>query len=155
MDIFSFGTYGGILLGGETYGQLTNFNFDCVAVGIHKIGNNTKNRNWQVAQGSIISNTGEKVEHLHPIIIEGEGHISLSNVESFSGGNSALTTVPENQSNDFMLVRGDKKLTISVFGSRMRNYISENPITNENCKAIIQVVASIDKNENPFNQLPK
>jgi len=155
MDIFSFGTYGGILLGGETYGQLTNFNFDCVAVGIHKIGNNTKNRNWQVAQGSIISNTGEKVENLHPIIIEGEGHISLSNVESFSGGNSALTTVPENQSNDFMLIKGDKKLTISVFGSRMRNYISENPITNENSKAIIQVVACIDKNENPFNQSPK
>jgi hypothetical protein len=36
MDLFTFGAYGGILLGNESYGQLTNFNFDCVAVGIHK-----------------------------------------------------------------------------------------------------------------------
>ncbi|MDX9883468.1 MAG: hypothetical protein RBS73_15510 [Prolixibacteraceae bacterium] len=151
MDLFTFGTYGGILLGGDTYGQLTNFNFDCVAVGIHKKGNNKQNRNWQVAQGSIIANTGEKVENIHPIIIEGQGHISLSNVEAFSGPNGALTTVPENQSCDFMLVKGDQKLTISVFGSRMRNYISDNPITNQNRNAIIQVAASIDKNENPFN----
>jgi hypothetical protein len=30
MDVFTFGTYGGIYLGPATYGQLTNFNFDCV-----------------------------------------------------------------------------------------------------------------------------
>ena len=155
MDLFTFGTYGGILLGGETYGQLTNFNFDCVAVGIHKMGNNTKNRNWQVAQGSIIANTGEKVENVHPIIVEGEGHLSLSNVEAFSGGNGALTTVPENQSWDFMLVKGNQKLTISIFGSRMRDYVSDHPINNKNNNAIIQVVASIDKYENPFNLLIK
>ena len=107
MDLFTFGSYGGILLDGESYGQLTNFNFDCVAVGILKKGNNTKNRNWQIAQGSIIANCGEKVENVHPIIIEGQGHTALSNVEAFSGGNGALTTVPENQSWDFLLVRGD------------------------------------------------
>ena len=28
IDLFTFGTYGGILLDGESYGQLTNFNFD-------------------------------------------------------------------------------------------------------------------------------
>lgn len=155
IDLFAFGTYGGILLGGETYGQLTNFNFDCVAVGIHKIGNNAKNWNWQVAQGSIIANTGEKVENVHPIIVEGEGHLSLSNVEAFSGGNGALTTVPENKSWDFMLVRGNQKLTISVFGSRMRDYVADHPITNQNSNAIIQVAASIDKFENPYNQLIK
>lgn len=73
IDLFTFGTYGGILLGGESYGRLTNFNFDCVAVGIHKKGNNTKNRNWQIAQGSIIANTSENQENIHPIIIEGQG----------------------------------------------------------------------------------
>ena len=153
IDLFTFGTYGGILLDGESYGQLTNFNFDCVAVGILKRGNNTKNRNWQIAQGSIIANTGEKVENIHPIIIEGQGHTSLSNVEAFSGGNGALTTVPENQSWDFLLVRGDKKLTVSIFGSRMRNYLSEKPITIENKLAVIQAVACIDKDEKLYNQI--
>jgi hypothetical protein len=151
IDLFTFGTYGGILLDGESYGQLTNFNFDCVAVGILKRGNNTKNRNWMIAQGSIIANTGENVENIHPIIVEGQGHTSFTNVEVFSGGNGALTTVPENQSWDFMLVRGNEKLTVSIFGSRMRNYVSDNPITILNNKAIIQAVACIDKHENPFN----
>ena len=152
IDLFTFGTYGGILLGGDSYGQLTNFNFDCVAVGILKQGNNTKNRNWQISQGSIIANTGEKVEDIHPIIIEGQGHTSLSNVEAFSGGNGALTTVPENQSWDFLLVRGEEKLTVSIFGSRMRNYVSDSPITIKNNKAVIQAVACIDKDENLYNQ---
>ncbi len=153
MDLFTFGTYGGILLDSESYGQLTNFNFDCVAVGIYKKGSNTKNRNWQIAQGSIIANCGEKVENIHPIIIEGEGHTALSNVEAFSGGNGALTTVPENQSWDYLYVRGDKKLTVSVVGSRMRNYLSDKPITIENKLAVIQVVACIDKEEKLYNQI--
>ncbi len=152
IDLFTFGTYGGILLGGDSYGQLTNFNFDCVAVGILKRGNNTKNRNWQIAQGSIIANTGEKVENIHPIIIEGEGHTSLSNVEAFSGGNGALTTVPENQSWDFLLVRGDKKLTVSVWGSRMRNYVSDSPVTVENKQAVIYMSGCFDKEENLYNK---
>lgn len=152
IDLFTFGTYGGILLDAESYGQLTNFNFDCVAVGILKRGNNTKNRNWQIAQGSIIANTGEKVENIHPIIIEGEGHTSLSNVEAFSGGNGALTTVPENQSWDFLLVRGDKKLTVSVWGSRMRNYKSDSPVTVENNQAVIYMSGCFDKDENLYNK---
>jgi hypothetical protein len=152
IDLFTFGTYGGILLDGESYGQLTNFNFDCVAVGILKRGNNTKNRNWQIAQGSIIANTGEKVENIHPIIIEGQGHTALSNVEAFSGGNGALTTVPENSSWDFLLVRGDKKLTVSIWGSRMRNYLSDSPITVENNKAVIRIDGSFDKDENLYNK---
>lgn len=152
IDLFTFGTYGGILLDSESYGQLTNFNFDCVAVGILKRGNNTKNRNWQIAQGSIIANTGEKVEDIHPIIIEGQGHTSLSNVEAFSGGNGALTTVRENQSWDFLLVRGDKKLTVSVWGSRMRNYVSDSPVTIENNQAIIYMSGCFDKDENLYNK---
>lgn len=152
IDLFTFGTYGGILLDGESYGQLTNFNFDCVAIGILKRGNNTKNRNWQIAQGSIIANTGEKVENIHPIIIEGQGHTSLSNVEAFSGGNRALTTVPENMSWDYLLVRGNEKLTVSVWGSRMRNYVSDSPISMENDQAIVQVIGCFDKDENIYNK---
>lgn len=152
IDLFTFGTYGGILLDGESYGQLTNFNFDCVAVGIQKKGNNTKNRNWQIAQGSIIANCGEKVENIHPIIIEGQGHTALTNVEAFSGGNAALTTVPENQSWDYMLIRGEKKLTVSLLNCRMRNYVSSEPFTLVNKLAVIQAVACIDKNENLYNQ---
>lgn len=153
MDIFTFGTYGGIMLGGETYGQLTNFNFDCVATGIYKKGNQQVNRNWQISQGSIISNSGEKVRDLHPIIIEGEGHTSLNNVEIFSGKNMALTTVPENQSWDYLLLKGDKKLTVTMTGCRMVKYMSDFPITIENKKAVIQASACIDKNLNPFNVL--
>jgi hypothetical protein len=153
IDLFTFGTYGGIFLGEESYGQLTNFNFDCVAVGILKQGSNSKNRNWQITQGSIIANTGEKVENIHPIIIEGQGHTSLTNVEAFSGGNSALTPVKEQMSWDYLLVRGNKKLSVSVFGARMRNYMSDSPVTIKNENAILQFSACIDKNENFYNTI--
>ncbi len=149
IDVFTFGTYGGIFLGSESYGQLTNFNLDCVTIGIHKMGANTKNRNWMIAQGSIIANVGERLEDIHPFVIEGQGHTSITNVEVFSGGNSAITNL--GKSWDFMTVKGDEKLTISVFGSRMRNYESDNPFTVLNKNAIIQVVAAIDKNEEPIN----
>ncbi len=151
IDVFTFGTFGGAFLGASTYGQLTNFNFDCVTVGIQKLGDNTKNRNWQIAQGSIIANTGKAITDIHPFIIEGQGHTSISNVEAFSGGNAALTTLDISQ--DFMLVRGDQKLTISLTGCRMRNYRSGNPITIENTNALIQAMICIDKNEEIY-QLP-
>ena len=118
IDLFTFGVYGGVYLGPATYGQLSNFNLDCVTVGIHKLGAGTFNRNWQIAQGSIIANTGPKLDEIHPIIIEGQGHTALANVEAFSGGNPALTTLGKSQ--DFLLVRGDKKLTVSLTGCRMR-----------------------------------
>ncbi len=153
MDLFTFGAYGGIYLGPATYGQLTNFNLDCVTVGIHKLGDNTFNRNWQIAQGSIIANTGESVEEIHPIIIEGKGHTAMTNVESFSGGNGALTTL--NKSQDYMLVRGSEKLTITMTGARMRNYVADEPITIENPNAVIQVFGCIDKNEEPFEYRTK
>jgi len=149
MDVFTFGAYGGIYLGSETYGQLTNFNLDCVTVGIHKIGGGSKNRNWQIAQGSVIANTGERIEDIHPIIIEGEGHTALINVEAFSGENAALTAIGE--SYDFMLVKGDKLLTISLFGCRMRNYIADSPITIQNPLARIQASACVDNNESFYN----
>ena len=63
-----------------------------MAVGIHKSGDNQFNRNWQIAQGSIIANAAERIEDNHPIIIDGKGHTSLTAVEGFCGPNGALTT---------------------------------------------------------------
>lgn len=146
MDVFTFGTYGGIYLGAETYGQLTNFNLDCVTVGIHKLGGNSFNRNWQIAQGSIIANAGTVVADIHPFIIEGSGHTALTNVEAFSGNNPALTNT--GQSQDFMLVRGSDPLTISMYGCRMKNYVANDPITKVNPNAKIVANACFDKNDN-------
>ena len=150
IDVFTFGTYGGIHLGPASYGQMTNFNFDCVTVGIHKLGDNAFNRNWQIAQGSIIANVEPdgKVENIHPIIIEGLGHTAISNVEAFSGPNPAVTAL--NESHDFLLVRGKEKLTVSLFGCRMRNYAADEPITNQNPQALIQAVACVDRDEAPY-----
>lgn len=149
IDAFTFGTYGGIRLGAASYGQLTNFNFDCVTVGIHKLGDSKFNRNWQIAQGSIIANTGDKIADVHPLIIEGQGHTSLVNVEAFSGPNNALTTLDKSQ--DFLLIRGEHKLTVSLFGCRMRNYVADAPLTIENPAAIVQAIGCIDKDENAFD----
>ncbi|MGV8879761.1 MAG: hypothetical protein ACOH2A_12095 [Sphingobacteriaceae bacterium] len=149
IDVFTFGTYGGILLGEESYGQLTNFNFDCVVTGIYKKGSNNKNRNWQISQGSIIANAGKTVFNIHPIIITGQGHTAITNVEAFSGDNGALTNVAKSQ--DFLLIEGDKKLTVTLTGCRMRDYVADQPITIKNSKAVVQAVACIDKNENLFN----
>jgi hypothetical protein len=148
IDIFTFGNYGGIMLGPATYGQLTNFNFDCVTVGIHKDGDNSKNRNWMVSQGSIIANTGDRLEDVHPFIIEGKGHMSVTNVEAFSGGNPALSNF--GISWDFMTIRGNSKCSVSLFGCRMRNYKSDMPISVLNPLAVIQAEGCIDKNEEPF-----
>jgi hypothetical protein len=150
IDLFTFGVHGGIYLGPATYGQLSNFNLDCVTVGIHKLGDGTFNRNWQIAQGSIIANTGPRLEEIHPLIIEGEGHTSLSNVECFSGGNGALTTLDKSQ--DYLLVRGDRKLTISLSGCRMRNYVAPSPITVLNPNAVIQATGCVDRDEQPFKR---
>lgn len=149
IDLFTFGVYGGIYLGSTTYGQLSNFNLDCVAVGIHKLGDGAFNRNWQIAQGSIIANTGGKLEDIHPLIIEGQGHTALANVEAFSGGNGALTNLGKSQ--DFLLIRGEKRLTVSMVGCRMRNYVAASPLTLLNSNAVVQAVACVDKDEQAFN----
>lgn len=149
MDVFTFGVHGGIYLGEHSYGQLTNFNLDCVTVGIYKSGGGVFNRNWQIAQGSIIANVKGCDTEIHPIVITGEGHTAISNVEAFSGPNGALTA--DGYSDDFLLVSGDKKLTISLYGCRMRNYKSDTPFTIRNPKARIQAVACVDKNEDFYN----
>ena len=53
-----------------------------------------------------------------------------------------------------MLVRGDKKLTVSLTGCRMRNYVAESPITRLNPNALIQAALCVDKNEQPFTTSP-
>ena len=149
MDLFTFGVHGGIYLGSETYGQLTNFNFDCVSIGIHKLGNQWKNRNWQIAQGSIIANVGEKLEDIHPIFIEGIGHTSITNVEAFSGENGALTN--KGASWDYMTVTGEA--TISLANCRMHGYKADTPI-NAHPKAKISANGCIDKNNVFFEMKP-
>lgn len=149
MDLFTFGVYGGIYLGGETYGQLTNFNLDCVKIGLYKKGNNAFNRNWQIAQGSIIANIGSVVEDIHPIVIEGGGHTALTNVECFSGMNPAVSAY--GKSWDYMKVIGNQKATISVYGSRMRNYVADHPFTIENPNASVRATDCVDKDENFFD----
>lgn len=150
MDLFTFGAYGGVYLGPATYGQLTSFNLDCVTVGIHKAGDGTFNRNWQIAQGSIIANTGPRLEDIHPLIVEGQGHTSFHAVEAFSGGNPALSTL--NKSQDFLLVRGDQRLTVALSGCRMRNYAGAEPIVVTNPKATVQAVACVDRDERWVNR---
>jgi len=145
IDVFTFGTGGGIRLGAASYGQLTNFDFDCVTVGIHKLGDRDFNRNWQIAQGSITANAGPRLAEVHPVIVEGQGHTAITNVEAFSGDNPVVTNFGE--SRDFLLVRGDKRLTVSVVGSRMRNYEAADPITMENPQALVRMVACVDKHE--------
>ncbi len=150
MDVFTFGVYGGVYLGPATYGQLTSFNLDCVSVGIWKQGDGTFNRNWQIAQGSIIANVGAKIEDIHPIIAEGQGNTALNNVEAFSGPNGALTALGKSQ--DFLLVRGEKRLTLTMNGCRMRNYVSPEPLTISNTNALIQITACLDKDEKFVNR---
>lgn len=146
MDLFTFGAFGGIYLGDETYGQLTNFNLDCVSIGLRKSGTQQKNRNWQIAQGSIIANCGDRLEDVHPLVVEGTGHVSFTNVECFSGGNGALSTLEACQ--DFLIVQGDKSLSISLIGCRMQGYKARNPITILNPKARISAVSCFDSEGN-------
>lgn len=142
IDLFTFGAYGGIYLGRETYGQLTNFNLDCVSIGIYKDGGNDRNRNWMISQGSIIANTGPRIEDIHPFLVEGAGHLSITNVEAFSGNNGALSNL--GASYDFLTVRGDKPLTIALTACRMKNYKAPRPINNLNPNARIYTVNCVD-----------
>ncbi len=149
-NLFTFGAFGGIHLGPASYGQLTGFNFDCVAVGVWKQGDNEFNRNWQLSQGSIISNTGEKPEDTVPVVAEGKGHLALTNVEAFSGPNGAITTIGDPR--EFLLVAGTDRTTVSLFGCRMRNYRGPSPVTLANPKGWVQAVACLDKNQAAVNQ---
>ena len=154
MDVFTFGNYGGIYLGENTYGQLTSFNLDCVAIGIYRTANGSKNRTWQIAQGSIIANLGSKVEDVHPIVITGGGgHTTLSAVECFSGKNGALTCI--GASYDFLYLPGEGPVTVSMLGCRMSSYTSDDPVTVENGLATVSAVGCFDNSGELYEKVIK
>jgi len=151
IDLFTFGNYGGIYLGASTYGQLTNFNFDCVTNGVYKSGDSPFNRVWEVAQGSIIANAspaGDLTE-IHPFYVTGMGHLSLTNVDCFSGNNGAITNL--GQSYDFMKVESTYYVNVTGVNCRMRNYSQSNPITVVAPKAQISFLNCANKDGNIFN----
>ncbi len=149
MDIFTYGTYGGIYLGPYTYGQLTNFNFDCVHTGVFKDGNSAFNRVWEVAQGSIIANVPSGSEGIHPFLVQGNGHLSITNVDCFGTAVPQLTSVRE--ATDYLRVQGSAAVTITGVNCRMRNYSSDKPITIANTKAEVKFDSGVDKSGEVFN----
>jgi len=151
MDIFTFGNYGGIYLGASSYGQLTNFNFDCVCIGLYKDGDSPFNRVWEVAQGSIIANTSpsNRVADIHPVYVTGRGHLSLSNVDCFSGNNSALTNL--GKSYDFIKVQSPYYVNVTGVNCRMRNYESSSPFTIDAELAQLSFLNCADKDGDIFN----
>ena len=152
MDIFTFGTYGGIYLGPYTYGQLTNFNFDQVCTGVFKDGNSAFNRIWEVAQGSIIASVSPdgNIANIHPFVVQGYGQISITNVDCFSGKAAAVTLTTQGQSQDFLKVQGSSWVIVTGVNCRMRNYKSATPITVSNPKAQISFINCSNKDGNLF-----
>ena len=144
MDVFTFGTYRGVYLGPATYGQLTSFNLDCVAIGIFRTDDGSANRNWEISQGSIIANLGTDVRDIHPVWVEGvAGHTSLANVNCFSGKNGGNNSI--GQSYDFLHVAGSGMVTVSMVSCRMMSYVADDPVVCTNSEATIRAVACFDR----------
>ena len=143
MDLHVFGAYGACYFSERSYGQLTNFCFDCVVNGIYKSGRDQKQHQWMISQGSIIANAGSNIDEVWPIIIEGKGHTAITNVEAFSGGHSALVNV--GASKGFLLVKGKDPLTVSMYGCRMYNYTDKEPIQVLNRKASLRAKDCVGK----------
>ena len=152
MDIFTFATYGGIYLGPNTYGQLTNFNFDQVGIGVFKDGASAFNRIWEVAQGSIIASVSPdgNVANIHPFLVQGYGQISITNVDCFCGKAAAVTLTTQGVSYDFLKVQGSSWVIVTGVNCRMRNYQSSLPITVANTKAQISFINCSNKDGNLF-----
>jgi len=148
LDIFTFGTYGGLKLGANSSGALTSFNLDCVAVGVYKLGDSATESNWEISQGSIIANCGAAVNYVHPFIVTGDGHTSITAVNAFSGANGALTTI--GKSWDYLYVTGQGYPTITLTSCSMHNYESTKPVTIKNGQAKIRATACNDKNNKFF-----
>ena len=155
MDIFTFATYGGIYLGPYTYGQLTNFNFDQVGIGVFKDGNTPFNRIWEVAQGSIIASVSPdgNVANIHPFVVQGQGQISITNVDCFCGRAAAVTLTTQGISYDFMKVQGSSWVIVTGVNCRMRNYQSSIPITVTNPKAQVSFINCSNKDGDLFTFL--
>ena len=152
MDIFTFATYGGIYLGANSYGQLTNFNFDQVGIGVFKDGASAFNRIWEVAQGSIIATVSPdgNVENIHPFLVQGLGQISITNVDCFAGRAAAAVLTTQGQSYDFLKVQGSSWVIITGVNCRMRNYQSSKPITIANSSAQVSFINCSNKEGHLF-----
>ncbi len=155
MDIFTFATYGGIYLGPYTYGQLTNFNFDQVGIGVFKDGNTPFNRIWEVAQGSIIASVSPdgNVANIHPFVVQGQGQISITNVDCFCGRAAAVTLTTQGISYDFMKIQGSSWVIVTGVNCRMRNYQSSIPITVTNPQAQVSFINCSNKDGDLFTFL--
>lgn len=155
MDIFTFATYGGIYMGANTYGQLTNFNFDQVGIGVFKDGNTPFNRIWEVSQGSIIASVSPDgiVENIHPFVVQGQGQISITNVDCFCGKAAAVTLTTQGVSYDFLKVQGNSWVIVTGVNCRMRNYQSSIPITVANTHSQISFINCSNKDGNLFTFL--
>jgi hypothetical protein len=57
-----------------------------------------------------------------------------------------------NTGGEYMRTKGDKKLTITIAGCRMRDYVSVLSITIQNKNEVVQVGICAEKHENLFNQ---
>lgn len=144
MDVFTYGTYGGVYMGEHTYGQLTNFNLDCVTVGLYHTDDGAANRTWQIAQGSIIANQGAVLDDVHPVVVTGVGgHTSLTNVDCFSGRNGG--TVCTGASKDFLYLPGDGLVTVTMTGCKMSGYKADDPVTLENPLAFVRALGCFDR----------
>lgn len=148
MDVFTFGAFGGVLLGKNSSGQLTSFNFDCVNRGILRNGVD-ESLAWMVSQGSIIANVGDNLENVHAIVIDGAGITSIVGVEMFSGQNGALTNL--GAAYDFLYVDGMSPCTIALTNCRMWGYASDNPFLIVNQNAKVNARSCIDKDGSFFD----
>ena len=155
MDIFTFATYGGIYLGANSYGQLTNFNFDQVGIGVFKDGASAFNRIWEVSQGSIIASVSPdgNVANIHPFLVQGYGQISISNVDCFCGRAAAVTLTTQGVSYDYLKVQGNSWVIVTGVNCRMRNYQSSIPITVANTHAQVSFINCSNKDGNLFTFL--
>jgi hypothetical protein len=62
-----------------------------------------------------------------------------------------LTTGLKNQLCDFIVIKCDEKMTVTIMGCRMVNFVSYLPAAIENKNALVQVITYIDKYENYYN----
>ena len=150
MDVFTFGNYGGIYLGSATYGQMSNFNLDCVSIGLYI----ASNRSWEIGQGCIIAYLGENVQDVHPVVVAGvesRAHTTLSGVDCFSVTNSNLAS-SVNACNDFLYISGKGPSSVSLLGCKMSGYVADDPVTIENTMASVSAVGCFDKDGNLYHK---
>lgn len=149
MDISASCVFGGLYLGSSTYGQLTGFSFDCVNRGIHRLGNNSKNRTWLISEGFINANIGNDASDIHPIIIDGFGYSSLTNVTASAKENDSLTT--KGVSFDFVDIVGSNGLNVGLTNCCMMGYEADFPITVNNSYAKVRALSCVDRNGDLFD----